>query len=201
MTIDEVVKELGIKPSVVEKFRDTLLVMGLLKPGKSLKAKHVAVLKHALELKEETKSKWSHAFMAAIDKEHSYESSDKVVVRTPRKILIYLTEKINEGSVLVNKIKDTDVDDSHAVKLMVSLLEKYGHGVKGKDVQSFSFYGSDDLYYLVIFRDSKTNKLETHLFYNSSAEFNIMNCKCVAYFEPHTEELDNLIELCEKECL
>ena len=202
LTIDEVVKELGVKRGTVEKFRDTLIIMGLLKPGKSLKARDVNVLKQAVEIKELAKSKWSYAFKKAIEKEYSDELMGKVTIQTPRNILIYLTLKLNKGSIIASKIRDTNNDeDSYAVKLIISNLEELGYNTKDKDVQSFSLHGSSDLYYLVTFKDSKTNKSETHLFYNSSAEFNVMRCTRVAFLEQTTEDLNDLIQLCEKECL
>lgn len=202
MTIDEVVKELGVKRSTVEKFRDTLIIMGLLKPGKSLKARDVAVFKHAHEFKESTKSKWSQAFKVAIERGYSDELMDKVTTQTPRNILTYLTLKLDKGSIIASKIRNTSNDeDSHVVNLIISNLKELGYKTKGKDIQSFSLHGSSDLYYLITIKDLKTNKSETHLFYNSSPEFNVMRCTRVAFLEQTTEELNDLIELCEKECL
>lgn len=207
MTIDEIMEFTGQKRGTVEQFRNELSKYSLIEKHQAVDEKAFKTFKKAVEYKEELQNKWSDSMQRAIQEEYG-EDMKLPFYFTKNSILENLIWEIDKGIVNIKTVGTADDPNFHIVFniIVTNFAElarkmdvyKDSYPNAGSPMTTFICEGKEYIYYVIGKYNSITGKEDIHVFYNDSANFNIMKCTHICGGDSEKGMLDKLYNACSK---
>lgn len=207
MTIDEIIQLTGQKRGTVEQFRNELSKYSLIEKHQAVDEKAFKTFKKAVEYKEELQNTWSESMQCAIQEEYG-EDMKIPFYFTKNSILKNLIWEIDKGIVTIKTVGNSDDQNFHIVYNIIidnftELARKMdvykdSYGTAGNPMTTFICEGKEYIYYVVGKYNAITKKEDMHVFYNESANFNIMKCTHICGGDANKGMLAELYNACSK---